>query len=332
MAIERVNTGDEQSASQAAIAALQYANLANPVFKGHPIKIYYQDSPCLSKDRAAAAGELASQPDLIAVVGPFCQAGSLNFGKLVSDAGTILISAGPLAEFGDQPGWFSTYPSLNALAEAFDRHIPITPPQDYLVIQNRATDQSFADAFCGIRIKNGRKCEGILKLDEGNYDLSALANSAIKDSETLVILMPADEINQLTSLPSDLQALNMIFFDPELAKPGKMPQLPAKTLTLITYSFSAKADGFLSTLPSGSPEVTAVTTFDTYNLILRVLEEASIAEPDGSLVIQRQKMRDAMGKIANFSGLAGAYSCNNTRKCLNPDQFLFPKPQAMNHP
>jgi ABC-type branched-subunit amino acid transport system substrate-binding protein len=189
VAVERVNTGDEQAVSLAAIAGLQNANQAKPIFEGHPIKIYYQDAACLSKDRASTAGTLASQPDLIAVVGPFCQSDALIFGKLVSDAGILLISAAPLADFGDQPGWFSTYPS---------------------------------------------------------------------------------------------------------------------------------------TLPLDSPAVTSDTAYDAYNLILHVLEEASITDSDGSLVIRRQGMRDAMSKIKDFTGLAGVYSCDSSRKCLGPEQFLSP--------
>jgi branched-chain amino acid transport system substrate-binding protein len=58
--------------------------------------------------------------------------------------------------------------------------------------------------------------------------------------------------------------------------------------------------------------------YDAYMMIKAAIESVGITLDDGSLVIPRQALRDAMYSTENFDGLTGNLSCTPTGDCADP--------------
>ena len=323
--VEKAITGDEQIISQAVLEGLQYAKSLKPDLERHSIEFFLQDAPCSPLERVKTASFLTSVPDLAIVLGPICQDKANNFGKMISDAGVMLISPGPVSDFEPEPGWFSLYPSIDALAATIDKLNPPAGFSDYLIVQNRSADQQFAVQFCDIRKKNGHDCRIILNLDIGNYDLSDLSMISIPDSSTLFIIMPFTDASSLTGLPETHLNLNLIYFDPELGKKTDFHTLISNSTITITYALPIDAGILLAKLSPGSPDMAASIAFDTFNLVVQTIKNVGWVSADNSLVIPRQGLRDELAATTNFKGLAGRYACNTAHVCLDPRQFLSQK-------
>ena len=320
--VEKAITGDEQIITQAVLEGLQYAKSLNPTFERHPIEFYLQDAPCNPQERLKTASSLTAVPDLAIVLGPICQDKAKIYGKMISDAGITLISPGQVGDFNLEPGWFSLYPSIDALAAEIDKLSPSAGLSDYLVVEDRPADQEFATKFCDVRKKYGYDCRIILNLDIGNYDLSALSTISIPASSTLFIIMSSADAGSLTGLPETHLNLNLVFFDPELGQKTDFQRLISNSKITITYSLPADEGILLDKLSPDSPEMTAAIAFDSYNLLLQTFKNVTWISPDSSLVLPRQGLRNELASSVNFEGLAGRYACNAEHNCLDPGQFL----------
>jgi branched-chain amino acid transport system substrate-binding protein len=320
--VEKATTGDEQIMSQAVIDGLKYANKLTPLFESHAVELYFQDAPCNPQERLKTASALSSVPDLPVIFGPFCQAASKSYGKMISDAGITLISPGPITDFSLEPGWFSNYPSLDTLVAAFEHSIPTESNSAYLIVQNQAVDQDFATKFCEILKKNSRECSVILHLEIGESDLSSLSNNSILESGTLFIIMPFSGISRLSGLPKKYQNMNLVFFDPELREFIDSSTLILKNITIVTYSFRNNAENLKANISPDSSEIVAAIAYDSYNMLMQNLTKVARVSSDGSLIIPRQELRNAMANTIRYEGLTGEYTCNSQNTCLDPGQFL----------
>jgi branched-chain amino acid transport system substrate-binding protein len=321
--VEKATTGDEQLSSQAMIDGLKFAQTKRPAFMGHTIEFYFQDAPCSPQERMKAASLLASEPDLAAVFGPSCQANSILFAKLLTDAGLTLISAEPISELNTQPGWFSTYPTLDSLVSALDQFIPASTKPVFIITQDRPLDILFTQRFCDFQNKAGGKCQVILNVPIGSYDLKdSPLNASVNARGTVLIIMPFSEAYQISAIPKVLDKLSLVIFDPELATLKISPATNLKDAAFITYSANPDLEDLKLSLTPDSPELPAIIASDSLNILLHALEEITWTVPDGSLIVPRQGLRTALGKIGSFQGLAWEYACIQNNVCLDPEQFL----------
>jgi branched-chain amino acid transport system substrate-binding protein len=58
--------------------------------------------------------------------------------------------------------------------------------------------------------------------------------------------------------------------------------------------------------------------YDAANMIMAAVEQVAIQNADGSLLIPRQALRDALYATKDFQGLTGLLSCTPTGDCANP--------------
>lgn len=63
--------------------------------------------------------------------------------------------------------------------------------------------------------------------------------------------------------------------------------------------------------------------YDAYNIIKAGIEAVAEELSDGSLVIPRQALRDAIYATANFDGLTGNLTCTPTGDCADPHIAVY---------
>jgi branched-chain amino acid transport system substrate-binding protein len=63
--------------------------------------------------------------------------------------------------------------------------------------------------------------------------------------------------------------------------------------------------------------------YDAFNVMVAAVEKAAVKQSDGSLFIDRQKLRDAVQATKNFKGLTGSLSCDQFGDCASPRIAVF---------
>jgi branched-chain amino acid transport system substrate-binding protein len=71
----------------------------------------------------------------------------------------------------------------------------------------------------------------------------------------------------------------------------------------------------MSSWPSGTPSGFHAFAYDGTNIMLDAIESVAQVGSDGTVLIGRQALRDAMAATANFNGLSGNLTCNEYGDC-----------------
>ena len=58
--------------------------------------------------------------------------------------------------------------------------------------------------------------------------------------------------------------------------------------------------------------------YDAAMIILKAIDKVAVAGSDGSLTIDRMKLRDAMYATKNYTGMTGTLSCDQYGDCADP--------------
>jgi branched-chain amino acid transport system substrate-binding protein len=59
-------------------------------------------------------------------------------------------------------------------------------------------------------------------------------------------------------------------------------------------------------------------SYDAMKMLLAAIEAVSVSDPDGTLHIPRQALRDALYATVGFQGLTGLLGCNSNGDCASP--------------
>jgi branched-chain amino acid transport system substrate-binding protein len=63
--------------------------------------------------------------------------------------------------------------------------------------------------------------------------------------------------------------------------------------------------------------------YDGANIILNAIEKVAIKNADGSLLIPRKAVHDAMAATKNFTGITGNLTCTPTGDCADPKIAVY---------
>ncbi len=322
--IERATTGDEGAISQSMIDAVKLASSLQPLFYRHPIQFYIQDTPCTLHEHIFTTGLMVSQPDMIAVIGPVCPESADDYAKIISDAGSPLLSAARALDASNLPGVFSLFPSSQDLAKGLDLLLSNSSMIGNidLVVWNEAVDNQFSSDFCLHWQKHGYQCKQILSLQPDNLGASDIASQVTGTSSSLLIVLPFTYLNQIPDFHDLVSKQKMVFFDPELSAWNKNQDPYWINRSVVTYRWQPENKSIKLLLSNGLPDIHGLLAYDAYNMLLRSLSESVRVMPGGKISIFRQELRQSFEKIVDYRGLAGTYSCSEQNSCLKIEGFL----------
>jgi branched-chain amino acid transport system substrate-binding protein len=279
----------------------------------HDIKFDGQDTGCSAETGQAAATKLAADPTIVAVIGTSCSSEARVGVPLMSQAGFVVISASNTAPDLTEPGDPNNYPGY--LRTAHNDKIQGARAAEYvfneLGLKTAATinDGSlYADKLQQVFAENFKDLGGTitaqLAVDPNGSDFSSvLADIASGKPEIiyLPIFQPAGPlIIQQTKKTPGLESVQLMGAD-GLFSPD------------VVTSAGDDVEGFLVS----SPLVTG-DAYDAFNMAKAAIEKVAIQQADGTILIPRQALRDAMYGTTDFQGLTGVLTCTPTGDCANP--------------
>lgn len=302
----------------------------------HPVEVQHEDEQCNAEGGQNAATKIVSDPQIVAMVGTSCSGAAVPAAQIVSAAGYVMVSPSNTTpaltdpDMAWQPGYLRVShndeiqgaamagfaynelgvrkvaaihdgdPYTERLARAF-----ATPFKEWggeiVAFEAEASDATDVEPL----LTTIAAAEPDLIYYPVFMNLGSLLTNTAAEMEDLegVILAGADGMLSPSFLAATGEASEGMYFSgPNLRFEGGFYQ-----------------EGFLPTyVEEFGMEPTAVFhahAFDAINMILDAIEEVAQQAADGSLLIGRQALRDALYATDGFEGITGTLSCDAFGDC-----------------
>lgn len=313
---------------------------------GHKITLIGEDDGCSAEGGQAAGTKLAANPAIVAVIGTSCSSAARVAVPLLSKVGFVIISASntapDLTEAGNannHPGYLRTAHS-DSVQGARAAQFAI----EYLKVTKAATihDGSlYAESLQRVFAEEFKKLGGTITaqeaVDPNQTDMKSVLTSIATGGPEIIYmpifvkagvliirqaretaglektyLMGADGVFSPDVSEGAGDAVEGFFVSsPDLAAFG--PDYAAKFLP--AYKAKFNVDSPVSIFHAHA--------YDAAMMIFAAIEKVAIKNADGSLLIPRQALRDAMYGTKDFKGLTGNLTCTPTGDCADPKIAVY---------
>lgn len=309
---------------------------------GHPVKFDGQDSGCSAEGGQAAGTALAADPTIVGVVGSSCSSEARVAVPLLSQAGFVIVSPSNTAPDLTEEGNANNHPGYARTAHNDEVQGAVAADFAFneLGITRAATihDGSlYADKLQQVFAENFIAMGGTITaqeaVDPNQTDMSGvLASIAAVPPELIYfpIFLPAGGfvIRQAKQTPglenSTLMGADGLFSADVVEAAGDDVEgfLVSSPLTTgdAYEAFTAKYEAKFGTVPIS---IFHAHAYDAFMLIKNAIEASAVEGADGSLVIGRQALRDALFATAGYAGLTGNLTCTPTGDCADPNIAVY---------
>jgi branched-chain amino acid transport system substrate-binding protein len=301
---------------------------------GHPLKLYVEDSGCSAEMGINAALSLTTKPKLVGIIGPFCSVSATAIIPMVSQAGLVMISGTNSAPSltsvnGKQgsnwyPGYYRTMYNGIKMAET----AAIFTYQE-LGIKRAATINDgdnftleLTQEFERIFVKIGGQIGRSAGINKGDQDMGPILKAIAYSKPRLIyfplfepdavnIIKQAKKIHGLENVKligSDgarsekfLETIGSAGIGLYLTAPQPVEN-KAYAKLLSDYEARHQEKPYHFSLPH---------VYDAAGLLLQAIETIAVKEPDGTLHIGRQALRNALYKTSDYEGITGRLTCDS---------------------
>jgi len=308
----------------------------------HDIKFDGQDTGCAAETGQAAATKLAADPTIVAVIGTSCSSEARVGEPLLSQAGFVTISPSNTAPDLTEEGNANNYPGY--LRTAHNDKIQGAKAAEYafnvLGVKTAATinDGSlYADKLQQVFAENFKQLGGTitaqLAVDPNGSDFSSILADIASGKPELIympIFQPAGPlIIQQTKKTPGLESVKLMgadgLFSPDVVTSagddveGFMVSSPLVT----GDAYNAFVAKYKTKFGKDPISIFHAHAYDAFNMVKAAIEKVAIKQSDGTILIPRQALRDAMYATKDFQGLTGVLTCTPTGDCANPTIGIY---------
>lgn len=308
---------------------------------GHPVEIVGEDSGCSPEGGQTAATKLASDPQLVAVIGTSCSSEARVGAPILSEVGLSMVSPSNTAPDLTDPekhvaGYFRT--AHNDLvqgavaAEFVFNDLGLTKAAT--IHDGSLYAVGLATAFANSFKELGGEIVSEQAVNVGDTDMRpVLTTIAAAAPEFIYYPIFTAEAGFVTSQSKEVPGLESVGL---MAADGSFSQdfvnaagEAAKGMYLSSPDFSAFGDAYAGFLTKhdekfGGAPLSAfhAHAYDAFNVIAAAIESVAIQNGD-TLIIPKGALRDAIGATAGFQGLTGNITCGPTGDCADPKIAVY---------
>ncbi len=303
---------------------------------GHPLALQTEDDGCHAVGGQNAATKIISNPEIVAVVGTSCSGAAVPASEIISDAGYVMVSPSNTSpaltdpERAFYPGYLRTSHNdlLQGLVMADFAYNELGITKAAAIHDGDPYTEGLASEFANAFEELGGEIVAfeVEAHDSTNVD-PLLSTIAMANPEMIYypVFIPLGSL--LTNTARSMEELDGVVL---AAADGIMSPAfldttagSAEGLYLsspnLNYSNAFYLNEFLpayqqtyGTDPSAPFHAHA---FDATMMILEAIEATAQVQADGTLVIGRQSLRDALYATKGFPGITGVISCNEYGDC-----------------
>lgn len=319
---------------------------ANNMVAGHAIKLLAEDSQCNAEGGQTAATKIASNQNIVAVVGPDCSSSATPGAPILWQAGMVDIgtstTAPALTAPDRKPGYFGYLRTIyNDLAQG---------KADAEYFYTKLECRTMATVHDG-----SPYAEQLVRVAADNFTrLGGKITSAEAVTPTDVDMRP-----MLTRVATDKPCVLYfpIFVAAAAQIARQVPEITGLENTQIFGGSALMAPGFIEaagdavvgfrfTNPDTSPEAFGkkypefvekyktkygeapiqsfhANAYDAGMILLMAIEKVAKDDADGNTYIGRKALRDALFATKGVEGLAGEITCNEHGDCSNAQFAVY---------
>jgi branched-chain amino acid transport system substrate-binding protein len=305
---------------------------------GHPVELQPEDDGCNAEGGQTAGTKIVANPQVVGIIGTSCSGAGVPMAQIVSDAGYVMISpsnTSPALTDPDQawkPGYLRTaHNDLIQGAAMADYAYDVVGARTAAAIHDgdpytEGLARAFSDAFTAkggeivafeAEAADATNVEPLLTTIAASspeflyypvfVPLGSLITNTAKTISGLegVQLAAADGVQSPTFLENvTTSGEGMVVSGPDLAFSN----------TFYNDTFLPKHQEMYGMAPTS---VFHAHAFDATNMLLSAIEAVGKEESDGTLLIGRQALRDALYATSGFEGVTGTLTCNEYGDCAD---------------
>jgi branched-chain amino acid transport system substrate-binding protein len=313
---------------------------------GHAIKFDGQDSGCAAEGGQSAATKIAADKTVVAVIGTDCSSAARAAEPiLLTQAGLSMISPANTAPDLTDPakhiaGYFRT---------AHNDKVQGAVAADFVAKQLKFTKAAtihdgsiYAQGLAGVFVDQFQKDGGTITAQEavnvGDKDMKpVLTRIATGKPDLIYYPIFIAEGGFIASQIRDVQGLEKTvmmgadgIFSPDFLKAG------GKNVVGMFWSspnFSAFGSGYQTLVDNYLKKYNVKSTlapfhahsYDAMSMILAALQKPGVVvkDADGTLHVQKQALRDAIGATKDFKGITGNLTCDPNGDCADPKIAIY---------
>ncbi|RMG90847.1 MAG: branched-chain amino acid ABC transporter substrate-binding protein [Chloroflexi bacterium] len=300
---------------------------------GHSIELVGEDSLCSAEGGQTAAQKVAANTKVVGIIGTNCSSAATAALPIISEAGLVMISPSNTAPaLTDpngtwQPGYFRT-----AHNDLFQGRVAADFAYNELGARTAATihdGSPYADGLQAVFAERFQELGGTITfqgaVNVGDTDMRPILTNIAADSpDVLYFPIFEPEGNFIAAQSKEIPGLeNTTLMGADGLLVDSFPEAtgPAAEGMYLSgpYITGSAYDEFLSKWEAkfgGSPPSGFhAHAYDATNILFDAIEKVAVQGDDGSLLIPRKALRDAIASTANFNGLTGTLTCSETGDC-----------------
>ncbi|MGH2528295.1 MAG: branched-chain amino acid ABC transporter substrate-binding protein [Actinomycetota bacterium] len=340
IAVFEALSGDTASLGEDQLRAVQIAvdDKGGEVL-GHPIEIVELDDGCAAEQGTTGAQRIVADPEIVGVIGTSCSGAAIPAMEILSEEGYTMISGS------------NTSPLLTSIVgEEAEAHLP-----GYFRTAHNDEIQGAAAANFVFSELGVTKAATIHDGDPYTEGLATAFGKSFEELGGEVVLATSVGVDQKDMKPvlTEVAAAGaeLVYF-PIFQPAGDFIAAQAKEVAGLDAAVLMGADGLLSdtyvelpqtegmyfsgpATPTGSDYAEFVSkydekfgeepiqafhahAYDATNVLFAAIEEVAVQEEDGTVHVDRQELRDAVGATSGFQGLTGTITCDEFGDCADP--------------
>ena len=300
---------------------------------GHTIELVGEDSLCSAEGGQTAAQKVAADTQVVGVIGTNCSSAGTSAMPILSEAGMVMLSpsnTAPALTDPDetwQPGYYRT-----AHNDLFQGRVAAEYAYNELGARTAATihdGSPYADGLQAVFAETFADLGGTVTfqgaVNVGDTDMRPILTNVAADSPDLLyfpIFEP--EGNFIPDQATEIDGLGetIMFGADGLLVDGFATNTGPAAVGMFLSGPFVQGDAYQELLDKwdakfgGSPPSGFHGhAYDATNILLDAVEEVAVVGDDGTVLIPRSALRDAITATSGFSGVTGNLACSDHGDC-----------------
>ncbi|BHH85985.1 ABC transporter substrate-binding protein [Desulforhopalus sp. 52FAK] len=311
---------------------------SNKQILGHPIELQIEDERCTSEGGIIGAMTIVADPRIVATLGTTCSGAAITAGKIISDAGMVMVSGLNTAPSltaiagkrgaNSQPGYFRVMPSdemeIQALAAFIFKELGVAKVAT--ISDGDLYTTNHASALKRAFTKLGGEIVLAASVNKGDQNMRPVLTAvALSGAELLFLPLFQPEGNFIVQQSVEIEGLQSLKFlagDPLFRDDFIRSVDTAATGMYFIAKLAPQSPAFkelISDYEAHYDELPAKHNFgfayDATNILLNAIEKVAIQESNGTLHIGRHALREALHSTTDFDGVMGRINCDGFGDC-----------------
>lgn len=308
---------------------------------GHEIELQTEDDGCAAEQGTTAAQRVVSDEQIVGIIGTSCSGAAVPAAEIMSEAGLVMISGSNTspaltsdlngtASPDQQPGYYRVahndiIQGTAAATYAFD---DLGSATAVTIHDGDPYTEGLATAFGTAFTDLGGEVVLATAVNKGDTDMRAVLTEVAAAAPDIVffpIFQPEADyiVGQAKEFPAlatteKLMGADGLLSDTFIVLPdteGMYFSGPATPEGSAYEDFVTKYEDANGEAPIQAFHAHA---YDSANILFEAIEAVAVEDDDGTIHIDRQKLRDALYDTEGFEGITGSLTCDEFGDCADP--------------